>query len=285
MQRQPQGLIQGAQQRIQQRREMGQMEQQRNRTVKALEQLGADPQLIQLAESGYADAALKEAIRMRRGGEPRKGVTMGDRLVDPVTGEVIADFSEQGPQYEPEDISKARKEFTSLPAVKEFAEQTSAYSRVISSVDDPSAAGDLSLIFNYMKVLDPGSTVREGEFATAQNAGGVDQRVAGLYNRIMSGERLTPEQRADFADRATRLYQGAEEQYQSVAGQYGEFARSAGLPVEQVIPDFGYSGELYQTPLALRRPPPPAGVDKGQWAQAWSNMTDEERKAFLEDNQ
>jgi len=280
-----QGLIQSAQQRIQQRREMGQMEQQRNRTVKALEQLGADPQLIQLAESGYADAALKEAIRMRRGGEPRKGVTMGDRLVDPVTGEVIADFSGQRPQYDPEDISKARKEFTSLPAVKEFAEQTSAYSRVISSVDDPSAAGDLSLIFNYMKVLDPGSTVREGEFATAQNAGGVDQRVAGLYNRIMSGERLTPEQRADFADRATRLYQGAEEQYQSVAGQYGEFARSAGLPVEQVIPDFGYSGELYQTPLALRRPPPPSGVDKGQWAQAWSNMTDEERKAFLEDNQ
>jgi len=64
-----QGIIQGAQQRIQQRRETAQTAQQRNRTVEALKMMGADPQLIQLAEAGYATEALNEVIRARRGGD------------------------------------------------------------------------------------------------------------------------------------------------------------------------------------------------------------------------
>lgn len=280
-----QGLVEAAQERIQQRRETAQTAQQRNRTVEVLKQMRADPQLIQLAEAGYADEALKEAIRMRQGAEPTKGVEIGDRLVNPITGEVIADFASDKPQYDPKDVADARKEFTGLKPVKDFAEQTSAYGRVLSSIEDPSAAGDLSLIFNYMKVLDPGSTVREGEFATAQNAGGIDQRVRGLFNRIMSGERLSPEQRADFADRATRLYQGAEQQYQSLAQQYASFAEASGLPVEQVIPDFGYSGDRYQTPIEFQRPPPPAGITADDWAVAWSNMSDEERSQFINGGQ
>ena len=35
------------------------------------------------------------------------------------------------------------------------------------------AAGDMALIFSYMKMLDPNSTVREGEYATAEAAAGV----------------------------------------------------------------------------------------------------------------
>ena len=37
----------------------------------------------------------------------------------------------------------------------------------------PDAAGDMALIFSYMKMLDPNSTVREGEYATAQDAGSI----------------------------------------------------------------------------------------------------------------
>ena len=277
-------LMQAAQNRIQARREAGQTARQMNRTVEALKQMGADPDLIQLAQAGLGREALAEQARRNRG-EAIKGVEIGDRLVNPVTGEVIADFSQQGPQFGPEDISKARKEFTGLKPVKDFADQTAAYGRIISSIEDPSPAGDLALIFNYMKVLDPGSTVREGEFATAEQAGGVDARVRGLYNRVVSGERLTPEQRADFANRATRLYQGAEQQYRALADQYAGFARAAGLPVEQVIPDFSFSGQTYETPLEFQAPPPPTGVTPEQWQQAWQNMTDEERRQFINEAQ
>jgi hypothetical protein len=166
--------------------------------------------------------------------------------------------------------------------VKAFATQTTAYGRVISSAEDPSPAGDLALIFNYMKVLDPGSTVREGEFATAQASGNIDDRTRSLYNQIVSGQRLSERQRADFADRATRLYSGAEQQYKDLSEQYAGFARAAGLPFEQVIPNFGFSGERYKRPLKFSPPPAPTGVSPEDWVDAWSSMTDEERGKFIE---
>lgn len=63
---------------------------------------------------------------------------------------------------------------------------------------NPTGATDVSLVFGFMKSIDPNSTVREGEFATAEQAGGIDDRVLNIYNKLLKGERLTPEQRADF---------------------------------------------------------------------------------------
>ena len=39
-----------------------------------------------------------------------------------------------------------------------------------ATVDDPSGADDLALLFGYMKTIDPTSAVKEGEFANARNA-------------------------------------------------------------------------------------------------------------------
>tara|TARA_R110000796_G_scaffold242990_1_gene365352 strand:- start:1976 stop:3433 length:1458 start_codon:yes stop_codon:yes gene_type:complete len=258
----------------------------KNKTMEALMKMGT-PQAQAAVEyinaGGDPVSALKMAFAKPKA---QAGVAVGGRIVNPVTGEVIYEDA-SAPKFDPKDVVTARKEFSSLPPVKQFSGQTSAYGRVIASVDDPSPSGDLALIFNFMKVLDPGSVVREGEFATAQNAGGIDQRTRGLYNRITSGERLTPEQRADFADRATRLYSEAQGQYQSLAEQYAGFAEQAGLPVDQVIPDFSYSKDLYRKPLEFSRPPPPTMSDGTRvspeaWATAWSNMTEAQRQEFID---
>lgn len=94
----------------------------------------------------------------------------------------------------------------------EFTKVRDAYGRIEASIDSPDAAGDLSLIFNYMKMLDPGSTVREGEFATAAGAASVPERMKGAYNKVISGERLTVAQRAQFVNRASKLMSKAESQ-------------------------------------------------------------------------
>ncbi len=247
----------------------------RNKTVEYLRANGRED-LADMIEAGQISGKDAAGVMLAKP-EVTKGVAVGDRIVNPITGEVIY---EGAPTLDQDKVLAARKEFTSLPVVKAFSDQTTAYGRVISSVQDPSPAGDLALIFNYMKVLDPGSVVREGEFATAQNAGSVDDRTRGLYNRIMSGERLSEAQRADFADRATRLYSGAEQQYQDISEQYGAFARSAGLPPEQVIPNFGFTGDRYEKPLSMTPPPAPAGVDAATWPSVWAEMTDEERAAY-----
>ena len=181
-------------------------------------------------------------------------------------------------------IVDARKEFTGLKPVKEFSDVSFAFSRIVRSAADPSPAGDLALIFNFMKVLDPASTVREGEFATASNAGGVDDRVRSLYNQIVNGTRLTEGQRADFVDRASRLYRGAEEQYNSIAEQYTDFATQAGLDPTQVIPDFTFKGDMPTTPTIIQVPPKPENfASDAEWKQHWQEvMTEEERLAYLE---
>jgi hypothetical protein len=250
--------------------------QARNKTIEFLRKSGRDD-LADAVESGSLGAR-DAATELLKKPAATKGVVMGDRLVNPMTGEVMADLSGG---YDAEAVGKARKEFTSQAFVKDFSNQTAAYARVMSSVEDPSPSGDLALIFNFMKVLDPGSTVREGEFATAAQAGKVDDRVLNMYNRVLAGETLTAAQRADFANRATMLYAGADRQYKSLADQYSAFAKAAGLPPDQVIPDFSYSGQLYSIPLEFQRPPAPEGTPEDEWSAAWKNMTDEQRREFM----
>jgi hypothetical protein len=86
-----------------------------------------------------------------------------------------------------------------------------AYRKIEESARVPSAAGDIALIFNFMKILDPGSVVREGEFATAAQAAGVPDQVRAAYNAAVNGQKLAPVQRQDFVNQAkniTRSQQG-----------------------------------------------------------------------------
>lgn len=117
---------------------------------------------------------------------------------------------------------------------KEYNDQTqpyqavkSAYGRVLSS--DDSAVGDLSLIFGYMKMLDPGSVVREGEFATAQNATGVPEQIINIYNKLRTGERLNASQRNSFKGQAKNLYSSALESEKTVRTGLERIATGYGL--------------------------------------------------------
>lgn len=125
---------------------------------------------------------------------------------------------------------------------KDYYSQREAYNRVISSASDPSPAGDLALIFNYMKVLDPNSTVREGEFATAQNAGSAFNAIGAQYNKIVNGQRLTEVQRKDFVNRTTKLFEGAKAQQDKVAKEFIDRASKYGVPADLVVRDTSATG-------------------------------------------
>ena len=131
----------------------------------------------------------------------------------------------------PEAEGKFRKEYSDQ--TKGYQEVKSAYGRVLAS--DQTAAGDIALIFNYMKMLDPGSVVREGEFATAQNAGGIDAKVYNLYNQLVSGERLKPEQRKMFTKQAERLYGQAQTQEAQVRQGIERIAKGYGLNTANIF--------------------------------------------------
>lgn len=170
-----------------------------------------------------------------------------------------------------EFAAKVRGEFVAIPQIKAFSDQSQAYGRIVASAEDPSAAGDLALIFNYMKLLDPGSTVREGEFATAQNAGGVDQRIVGLYNRILDGTRLSGPQREDFLARSNKLYSNAESQYNATRKFYAGVVERGGLKPDEVLPSFTYAGRRATVQKK------PANVSQ----EDWNSMTPAERQQFI----
>lgn len=112
--------------------------------------------------------------------------------------------------------------------------------RTIGTDPNPSAAGDLSMIFNYMKLLDPGSVVREGEFATAQNATGIPQRVQNLYNNMLRGERLNVQQRSDFVSRAEQLYEVHLDRQRSFNAAFEDLAVRNKLNPKNIILDLGF---------------------------------------------
>lgn len=106
---------------------------------------------------------------------------------------------------------------------------------MLSAASSPSAAGDIALLYAVMKMNDPTSSVREGEFATAQNAGSVPERVRSQYNKLLSGETLTAEQRADFVSTAGRIYKGQVQNYDRLRSRYEALAIRAGVDPADVI--------------------------------------------------
>jgi len=66
-----------------------------------------------------------------------------------------------------------RKEYQGNPVYKNYTAVRGSFERIQSGAARNTGAGDLGIIYGYMKMLDPGSVVREGEFATAENASGV----------------------------------------------------------------------------------------------------------------
>ena len=70
-----------------------------------------------------------------------------------------------------------------------------AFEKVRESADLNSAYGDVALLTNFMKVLDPDSIVRESEFDMIANTGGLPVAIANAFRKSANGELLSPEQR------------------------------------------------------------------------------------------
>ncbi|MFC6790571.1 hypothetical protein ACFQE0_13740 [Methylobacterium komagatae] len=151
---------------------------------------------------------------------------------------VVASVPDRDKSTEAE--AKLRGEFTKQLGT--FNDVQDGYRRLIAATEQREAnpnsispASDIALVFGYMRMLDPGSVVREGEYATAQNAGGVDDKVRNLYNKAINGEFLSDGQRQDFIDTAGRLYGQARQGAESVASRYSDLAKGQGLDEGRVV--------------------------------------------------
>lgn len=122
-------------------------------------------------------------------------------------------------------------------AGKDFRKVEAAKNRIVRTGSKATAASDISLIFNFMKMNDPGSTVREGEFATAQNSAGVPGRIVSAYNNLLEGTRLNPDQRADFVQQSEDLFAAQRQSFDTIIGDVLQQADQDSIPRARVLGD------------------------------------------------
>jgi len=136
-----------------------------------------------------------------------------------------------------------RKEFQALPSVKDFNKVNAAYNKIRNAFtaikrlpDEKKAAADMAVIFSYMKILDPGSTVREGEYASAQNTTGISGKIRNWYNNAVDGQILNDEQRGAFQSVARDTAQAQFDDLNVQIDFYKSIANKKGIDASRVIP-------------------------------------------------
>jgi len=128
-----------------------------------------------------------------------------------------------------------RKEFTAQS--KDFTEAKLGFEKVQNAAmsKTPSGATDIALVFGYMKVLDPNSVVREGEFATAANAGGVGETIRNYYNKLLEGTLLTDKVRRQFVSSARTQFQPYLQQQEAREIEFTELSDAYSLDPTKVV--------------------------------------------------
>ena len=119
-----------------------------------------------------------------------------------------------------------RKEFQALPVVKAYSALAETKGKMDTLLADPSGVSDLGAATMFMKMLDPGSVVRESELAMAMQTTGLLNSMENYYTKLKNGETLNPQQRAEFAAVTQRLFNAAQQAYAPVEQQYQQLAQS-----------------------------------------------------------
>lgn len=86
-----------------------------------------------------------------------------------------------------------------------------------------------------MKIVDPNSSVKEGEFSTAENSGGIPSKIRNTYNKVLEGTLLTPEQRFNFLKSSQDLTQAQLDRQKTINDRYAGLAQKMSVDPSLVI--------------------------------------------------
>jgi hypothetical protein len=148
---------------------------------------------------------------------------------------------ELSPEKKFDQEKKLRDEFTKKTA--NFTEGTRNYEVIKSSAADDSGAGDVALVTSFMKMLDPGSVVRETEFANARDTAGLYANVKNMVEKGFTGKFLNPAQRETFGRLAKKYLDAARKQQEGVRKDLGIIVKNYSLNEENV---FGLPEEVIE---------------------------------------
>jgi hypothetical protein len=179
--------------------------------LRLLDKPEATPSEIRTLQMLNAPITFENVIRLRQSGAPKTIVDM------------------TGGQKGFENEMALGSKFKGEQIYKDFNDMKSAYTQVVSSLSAGTPIGDVAGATKIMKLLDPGSVVRESELAIAMQASGRMDRLQNYFNNFMTGQKLTPTQRDDFKALANELYAAAGDAYNKKRKEYEDFGTVYGF--------------------------------------------------------
>jgi len=211
--------------------------------LRLLEKPEADPEKIRILKALNMDVNLTNLRQLDKPESAPNEVQLLNAAGVPVTFENIMKLKRSGAtsvsvdtgQKGFENKMSAKKTFMSEPIYKDFTDMKSAYGQVISALDQGSPIGDVAGATKVMKLLDPGSVVRESELGIAMAASGRMDRLKNYFSKWASGETLTPTQRSDFKQLSNELYAAAGQAYNQKRGEYIGFGKDTGVDLESAL--------------------------------------------------
>jgi len=165
---------------------------------------------------------------------------------------------------------KLRKEYQSRTKV--YGELGSTYANIASSAKAQTGPGDIALITGFMKMLDPGSVVRETEFATARDTAGLYTRLENSLKKAENGQFLQENQRNEFVSLAKQYLDSAQK-------KAGEDKKALGVVVKnyKLNPENVFGPETVAPP---ETPSPNSVTVNGQTYTRPTNFTDAQWNAY-----
>jgi len=121
----------------------------------------------------------------------------------------------------PESI--AREEASRVKYIKEMTPLWTlqeGHAKLVTALQRGDGAGDIAAIFQFMKNLDPKSTVREGEFQLAADVAGLKEKALDLFNRYSEGDPLPVEARRQLADFSRQIVELSESRRDELQEDY-----------------------------------------------------------------
>jgi hypothetical protein len=137
---------------------------------------------------------------------------------------------------------KIRKEWQGRS--KMYGELQGTFNTLQASASSANGPGDIALITGFMKMLDPGSVVRETEFATARDTAGLFTQLQNRLEKAQNGQLLSPQQRKEYVALSQKYLDSAKKKADQEKKDLGIVVKNYRLNPENV---FG----------AEQAPPPP----------------------------
>jgi hypothetical protein len=130
-----------------------------------------------------------------------------------------------------------RKQFLGEAPVSTASALADAVAGIKAAAEGRSPMDDLSLVYQVVKLYDPGSVVREGEIKLQQSAASLPTQLQLLLQGWSTGKKLTPQMRRDIVGLADAKVQAQSRLVRPVQADYGARARAAGADSAFVAPD------------------------------------------------